>query len=412
MFFIYGILTNILFLLSPIIFVFRILTKKEDINRFQEKYCVYSRKNFQKTIWFHAVSVGELMSIIPVINKLEKNKKIKKIIITSSTVSSSKIFKKQKFKKTIHKFFPLDTNFLTEKFINFWKPEVAIFVDSEIWPNMIKNLEKHQIPIILLNARFTRSSFKKWLIVKNFAKEIFGKISIALPQNTETKKYLKILGIKKIILAGNIKYYGETIIPSKKNLRLIRKLKKFKVLCAGSTHDTEEILISKLHVELKKYLPNLITVIIPRHVNRSENIINDLEKFKLNVVKHSTKQKVSKKTDIYLVDTFGETKNFYNLSNIAFLGGSIVNHGGQNPLEAARLGNYIINGPNIGNFTEIYNYLKINKISYTTSKILKMRDIVLSKINKKLPFNKRKKIFDNGNKILDNNVSIIKKYIQ
>ena len=94
-----------------------------------------------------------------------------------------------------------------------------------------------------------------------------------------------------------------------------------------------------------------------------------------------------------LVDTFGETKNFYNLSNITFLGGSIVNHGGQNPLEAARLGNYIINGPNIGNFKEIYDYLKINKISYTTSKILKMRDIVLSKINKKLPFNKRKKIF-------------------
>jgi len=412
MFFIYGILTNILFLLSPIIFVFRILKKKEDINRFQEKYCFYSRKNFQKTIWFHAVSVGELMSIVPIVNKLEKNKKIKKIIITSSTISSSKIFKKQKFKKTIHKFFPLDTNFLTKKFINFWKPEVAIFVDSEIWPNMIKNLEKHQIPIILLNARFTRSSFKKWLIVKSFAKEIFGKITIALPQNKETKKYLKILGIKKIIPAGNIKYYGEKFLLGKKNIELFRKLKKFKILCAGSTHNTEEILISKLHIELKKYLPNLLTVIIPRHINRSENIINDLDKFKLNVVKHSTKQKISKKTDIYLVDTFGETKNFYNLSNIAFLGGSIVNHGGQNPLEAARLGNYIINGPNIGNFTEIYDYLKINKISYTTSKILKMRDIVLSKINKKLPFNKRKKIFDNGNKILDKNVNIIEKYIQ
>jgi 3-deoxy-D-manno-octulosonic-acid transferase len=129
-------------------------------------------------------------------------------------------------------------------------------------------------------------------------------------------------------------------------------------------------------------------------------------------VKHSTKQKISKKIDIYLVDTFGETKNFYNLSNIAFLGGSIVKHGGQNPLEAARMGNYIINGPNIDNFTEIYDYLKINKISYTTSKILKMRDIVLSKINKKLPFNKRKKIYDNGNKILNNNVRIIEKYIQ
>ena len=412
MFFIYGIFTNILFLLSPLIFIFRILKKKGDINRFQEKYCIYSNKNFQKTVWFHAVSVGELMSIIPVINKLEKNRKVKKIIITSSTVSSANIFKKQKFKKTVHKFFPLDTNFLTKKFINFWKPEVAIFVDSEIWPNMIKNLEKNQIPIILLNARFTKSSFEKWLFVKSFAKEIFNKISIALPQNTETKKYLKILGIKKIISAGNIKYYGEKIFLNNKNSGLFRELKKFKVLCAGSTHHTEEILISKLHLELKKSLPNLLTVVIPRHTNRSENIINDLNKFKLNVVKHSSRQKISEKTDIYLVDTFGETRDFYNLSNIAFLGGSIVNHGGQNPLEAARLGNYIINGPNVGNFTEIYDYLKKNKISYTSSKILKMRDIVLSKINKKLPFYKRKKIFDNGNKILDNNIRIIEKYIQ
>ena len=412
MYLIYGILTNILFLLSPIIFVFRILKKKEDINRFQEKFCIYSNKNFQKTIWFHAVSVGELMSIIPVIYKMENNKKIKKIIVTSSTISSAKVFKKQKFKKTIHKFFPLDTNYFTKKFIDIWKPEVAIFVDSEIWPNMIKNLEKKKIPIILLNARFTKSSFKKWLIVKSFAKEIFSKISIALPQNTETKKYLKVLGTKKIISAGNIKYYGDKTLLNKKNSESLRQLNQFKVWCAGSTHHTEELLISKLHMELKKSLPNLLTVVIPRHINRSENIIDDLNKFKLNVVKHSSRQKVSKNTDIYLVDTFGETKNFYALSNVAFLGGSIVNHGGQNPLEAARLGNYIINGPNISNFTEIYDYLKINKISYTTTKISKMRDIVLLKINKKLPFSKRKKIFDNGYKILDNNIRIIEKYIQ
>ena len=412
MYLIYRLLTNIFFLFSPIILFLRILQKKEDINRFQEKYCIYSKKNYQKTIWFHAVSVGELMSIIPVINKLEKNKKIQKIIVTSSTISSAKIFKKFKFKKTFHKFFPLDTNFLTKKFINFWEPELAIFVDSEIWPNMIKNLNKNKIPIILLNARFTKSSFRKWLLVKSFAKKIFNKISIALPQNTETKQYLKILGIKKIILVGNIKYYGKKVVLSKKNFELLKQFKKFNIWCAGSTHNNEEILISKLHKELKKSLPNLITVIIPRHINRSENIINDLNKLKLNVIRHSARKKISKNTDIYLVDTFGETTNFYNLSNIAFLGGSIVNRGGQNPLEAARLGNYIINGPNISNFTEIYEYLKNNNISYTTSNILKMRDIVLSKINKKLPLNKRKKIFDNGNKILDNNIRIIEKYIQ
>ena len=412
MYLIYGILTNIIFLFSPFIFIFRLLEKKEDINRFQEKYCIYSIKNFQKTIWFHAVSIGELMSIIPIINKLEKNKKVKKIIVTSSTTSSAKIFKKQKFKKTIHKFFPLDTNYLTKKFIKIWKPEVAIFVDSEVWPNMIKNLKKSQIPIILLNARFTKSSFKKWMIFKNFASEIFNKITLALPQNLETKKYLKILGTKKIIYIGNIKYYGHKTYLIQKNKKLFNQLKKFKVWCAGSTHNTEEIIISKLHKELKKFEPRLLTIIIPRHVNRSEDIRNDLEKFKLNVVCHSSRPKISKNTDIYLVDTFGETSNFYNLSNISFIGGSIVNHGGQNPLEAARLGNYIINGPNTSNFKEIYDYLKRNKISYTTSNILRMRDKVLLKMNKKLSLTKRRKIFDNGNKILDKNINFIEKFIK
>ena len=412
MYFIYGILTNIIFLFSPLIFIFRLLKKKEDINRFQEKYCIYSIKNIQKTIWFHAVSVGELMSIIPIIKKLEKNKKVKKIIVTSSTISSANIFKKQKFKKTIHKFFPLDTNYLTKKFIKIWKPEVAIFVDSEVWPNMIKNLKKKQIPIILLNARFTKSSFKKWMILKNFASEIFNKITLALPQNSETKNYLKILGAKNIIFIGNIKYYGERIQLSQKNKNLFKQFKKFKIWCAGSTHNTEEIIISELHKELKKSEPRLLTIIIPRHVNRSEDIKNDLEKFGLNIVSHSSRPKISKNTDIYLVDTFGETSNFYNLSNISFMGGSIVNHGGQNPLEAARLGNYIINGPNISNFKEIYDYLKKNKISYTTSNILKMRDKILLKINKKLSLTKRKKIFDNGNKILDKSINYIEKFIQ
>ena len=412
MYLIYSIFTNIIFLFSPLILIFRILKKKEDINRFQEKYCIYPEKNFQKTIWFHAVSVGELMSIIPILNRLENNKKVKRIIVTTSTISSAKIFKKQKFKKIIHKFFPLDTNYITNKFINIWKPEVAIFVDSEIWPNMIKNLKNRQIPIILLNARFTKSSFEKWMIIKDLAREIFSKITLSLPQNLETKKYLQILGSKKIITVGNLKYYGKKIILDKKNKKLSKQFKKFKVWCAGSTHNTEEILISNLHKELKKFIPSLLTIIIPRHVNRSKIIINDLKKMKLNVVTHSSKQKISQNTDIYLVDTFGENSKFYNISNITFMGGSIVSHGGQNPLEATRLGNYIINGPNIRNFEEIYDYLKKNKISYTTSSVSKMKDIVLSKIDRKLSFNKRRKIYENGKKILNKNIQIIEKFIQ
>ena len=156
----------------------------------------------------------------------------------------------------------------------------------------------------------------------------------------------------------------------------------------------------------------MLTIIIPRHVNRSESIINDLKKFNLQVVTRSSESKISRNTDIYLVDTFGETSNFYSLSNISFIGGSIVNHGGQNPLEAARLGNYIVNGPHVNNFKEIYDYLKKNNISYTTSNISKIRDMILSKMGKKLSFIKRKKIFDNGNKILNRNIKFIEKFIK
>ena len=142
MYFVYNIFLFIVFLFSPIIFLVRMFNGKEDPIRFKEKLCIYSRKNNLKSIWFHAVSVGELMSIIPILKKLEKTKKINQIIVTSSTISSAEIFKKQKFKKIIHKYFPVDTNFLNKKFIKYWKPQAAFFIDSEIWPNMFANLKK------------------------------------------------------------------------------------------------------------------------------------------------------------------------------------------------------------------------------------------------------------------------------
>ena len=379
MYFTYGILANLITLLSPIIFFFRILKGKEDIKRFQEKLCIYSKKKSFKTIWLHAASVGELMSIIPILRNLEDNKKINKIILTTSTTSSAKIFSKLKFKKTFHKYFPLDTNFLTNKFIKCWQPKLAIFVDSEIWPNMFKNLNRNEIPLIILNARITKKSFDKWKIFPNFAKQVFGKISLALPQNLETLKYLKILGVKNIKLAGNLKFYGEKNLKNKDTYLLKKKFKNFKIWCAASTHDSEEILIGKLHKKMKRSKKKLLTIIIPRHVDRSLKIINDLNKLGLKIVSHSSKNNLKSDTDIYLVDTYGEASKFYNLTSVAFVGGSIINHGGQNPLEPARLGNYIINGPNISNFKEIYAFLLKNKISLTSSNIIKMKKKNISK---------------------------------
>ena len=410
MYFVYRVFTNLIILISPIIILFRLIKKKEELLSVSEKFCIYSKKNNLKSMWFHAASVGELMTVLLIIGKLERNKKIKQILVTTTTISSAKIFQKKKFKKTHHKYYPLDTNFLTNKFIRVWKPQIAIFVDSEIWPNMIENLYFKKIPIVLLNARITRKSFNRWNLVQNFAETIFSKISLALPSNLETKIFLKKLGVKKIKIAGNLKYYGKSKINFKGKMNLNKKFNNFKVWCAASTHNSEEIVVSKLHKDLKKNEKKLLTIIIPRHINRSKNIINNLKDDNLNVITYSSGKKLKKDTDIYLVDTYGEASRFYSLSNVTFMGGSMIKHGGQNPLEPARLGNYIISGPNIENFKEIYKFLEKNRMSISTSNTTKIKKIISMRLNKKFSNNNKKKIFRIGDKILNKNFSYISEY--
>jgi 3-deoxy-D-manno-octulosonic-acid transferase len=160
MFFLYQTLITILILFSPLIIFFRILIKKEDTKRYKEKFCLPSKKrNMGNLIWFHGSSVGELLSILPLVQVLEKNKSINQILITTSTLSSAQIFKKFNFKKTIHQFFPIDSIFFSYKFLNYWKPTIAIFVESEIWPSIFRALSKKNIPLKLLNARVTKKSF-------------------------------------------------------------------------------------------------------------------------------------------------------------------------------------------------------------------------------------------------------------
>ena len=410
MFFIYEVLGLIFILFSPLIFLIRIILGKENPQRFLEKFCIYSKNpNFKKTIWLHGSSVGEILSVIPIIKELEKNKKINKILLSSSTTSSALIFSKYKFKKTTHIYFPIDTNYLTNKFINYWNPKVAIFIDSEIWPNMFKNLEKNNIPIVLINGRITKKSFMRWMKFPSFAIKIFKKISLALPQNTETLKYLKILGVKKIKFVGNLKYFGQ----SKKFLDKSTKL-KFKnrlIFCAASTHYNEELFIGKLHKELKSKYKNLLTIIIPRHVNRSNSIINELESVNLNTVTRSSRQKISKTTDIYIVDTYGEATKFYELSKVTFLGGSLIKHGGQNPLEPARLGNYILHGPNIQNFKEVYRMLSKLNVSKKANNINNMKKIIDRKIEYKQNSKIIKKLNLIGINILKKNLTEINKFV-
>ena len=384
MFFLYQITLTLLLIFSPIIILIRILKYKEDNKRFIEKFSIPTKKRSSgKLIWFHGASVGEILSIIPIIEKYEKKDSISKILITSSTLSSSKVLKKFKFKKTIHQFYPIDHILFANKFINYWKPDLAIFIESEIWPCMYRNLENKNIPLILLNARLTKKTFIRWLNIKNFSISIFKKISIAFPQNRETKSFLKEMKTPKINVLGNLKF----IENHEKNLDKIKDDLKFqfktkKVWVASSTHRNEEIFCAEAHITLKKQNKNLITVIIPRHIHRVKEIINNIKTLNLNVVTHSSKRKNLKDVDIYIVDTFGETKKFHKIASSVFLGGSIVERGGQNPLEAARYGARILHGPNTDNFKDIYKLLKSFKISKKINTPKELASLISFKKNK------------------------------
>ena len=401
---IYSFLINFILIFSPIILFFRILKKKEDIYRFKEKFCFFTKKRGKgKILWFHGASVGELQSIIPLIEKIQKKKEINKILITTNTLSSSLVIKKLNLKKVIHQFFPIDTNLHTKKFLNYWKPSVAFFIDSEIWPNTFINLEKNKIPIVILNGRITKKTFKRWNCFPKFAKFIFKKVNFCLSSSIISEKYFKKLGVKNLKFLGNLKFSqseNEKII---KFNRLNKIIATKKIWCASSTHHNEELYCGLAHKKLKKKYKNILTIIIPRHIERTPSIISELSKLNLNICTHESKKKVHDNLDIYIIDSYGKTKSVYNFCKSIFLGGSLINHGGQNPLEATRYGCNILHGPNVNNFKEIYDYLAKLKLSskiYNHSELsTKLENLFSKKNNSKKIQNKLNKI---GNKILNN----------
>ena len=364
MLFIYKILINIIFFFSPLILIIRLIKNKEDPYRFKEKFGFFSKnKKKGKLIWFHGASVGEVQSVIPLIERFEKSKSISQILITSNTVSSSNIIKKFKLRKTIHQFFPIDCDFISKKFLNYWKPSKVFFIDSEIWPNTINNLYDKKIPIILLNGRITKKTLGRWLIFPNFAKSLFQKFQICLSSSLESKKYLKKLGAKNIKFVGNLKFSQSETESSELDKSLKNFLKSKNLWCASSTHYSEEKFCGQTHLILHKKYKNLLTIIIPRHIGRVKLIENELSNLNLKVHLDEPKKKISPDTSIYLVNSYGKTKSFYKECKNVFLGGSIINHGGQNPLEAVRYGCKVFHGPNVSNFKEIYDFLKNKRLS-------------------------------------------------
>ena len=397
----YNLVIVIVIIFSPIIIIYRILKQKESSERFFEKFGFLQKKRRNgKLIWFHCSSVGELLSITPLVEKLEREKDIKNILISTSTLSSSKIFEKFKFKKTVHQFYPIDNPIIVNKFLNYWKPSAVFFVESEIWPEMLNSLKRKKIKIFLLNARISKRSFNRWKYFKKFGTKIFNIFDYIFPQNKETYNYLKYFRVKKMQILGNLKFSETTKINVKNSIKT--NFIQRRILCAASTHYNEEEIISNIHLNLKKKFDNLITIIIPRHIERSKEILKTLNYKKLKYICHSENRKIDKDTDIYLVDTYGESKAFYSFSKVVFLGGSLVPKGGQNPLEPVRFGCYIAHGKYTFNFNEIYNMLSKKKLSFKAENFSELNKTIFNllkkKLNNKKEINRFKKI---GNNILN-----------
>jgi len=421
MYFWYKLFTYLFYPFAPIYLYFRKLRKKEDPLRYKEKL---SKINIKRDdgflVWFHMASVGEAMSILPLIEGCVEEEKIDKILLTSITLSSGRILEKR-FKqnnKVVHQFLPLDLAFFTKKFLDHWKPNLSVFVDSEIWPNLILQIDKKKIPLLLVNARITEKTFKKWKLIKSFAKKIFEKFTLCIVSNKETEKYLQILGAKNIKNHGNLKFsQTKKHFSNGLDTSLLSKINSRKLWCGASTHFDEEIICGKAHLKIKNIYKNILTIIIPRHIDRSEKIMEDLSALNLKVAFYSKLNQMNDNTDILIVDSYGESLKFYNAVKYVFIGKSLaktlIMDSGQNPIEAAKLGCKIFHGPNVTNFVEIYSYLKTLNI---TKKVSNEDELSIALVEEfKLNEDKNDeialKIQNYGQSIYNNVILELKKYI-
>ena len=368
----YRILTAILYPLFVLLIFLRKFLGKEDPQRFVEKifpskFNVIKNKGL-KLLWFHAASIGEMKSILPIIKEINQNDTKYEFLITTVTLSSANLarIELKKFDNVKHRFFPIDIEFLMRAFLNSWKPNAIFLVDSEIWPNLILNAKKNKIPLALLNARITKKSFKKWSLFSETAKKIFNKIDVCLASSLETKNLLLKLNARNVIYTGNIKFLNN--ISFNENSDINEKILSSKTFWfAASTHDKEDKFCLETHLKLREKFKNFTTVIAPRHINRSKQIkkLSDQFGFKTQILNKN--ELIKDEKEIIIINSFGYLNNFYKISKSVFIGKSLLKkfeaEGGQNPIDAAMQGCKVYHGPYVYNFKEIYEMLNFNKIS-------------------------------------------------
>jgi 3-deoxy-D-manno-octulosonic-acid transferase len=316
--------------------------------------------------WLHGASVGEVISLLPIAEHLRARGI--GVLVTSGTVTSAEVARRRLPEGAIHQYIPLDLPAYVARFLDHWKPDIGVFAESELWPNLIHAAQAAGTHLVIVNARMSERSHRRWKRFPGFITSMLSRFELALAQTEADATRLRELGAPRVQAIGNLKY-DVTPPPADPD-----KLEALKVAIAGrpllvaaSTHTGEEEMVAEAHRVAALRIPQLLTIIAPRHPQRGEEAAAACFRAGVTVCRRSEGAMPDAHTGIYVADTIGELGLFYRLGRIAFLGGSLVTHGGQNPIEPAKLGNGILHGPHVHNFTEVYAALGAARGSFQVS---------------------------------------------
>jgi 3-deoxy-D-manno-octulosonic-acid transferase len=332
---------------------------KEDISRLSERFGHASLPRPDgPLLWVHAASVGESQTVLPLLERMLNASADLTILITTGTVTSAALLARKPVPRLLHQYVPLDSPEAVSRFLAHWQPNLAFWMESEFWPNLLLQTQAC-CPLVLLNGRISERSINNWLRFPKAARTMMQAFSLILASSEENAARLRRIGAQNVLATGNMKFSSPALgysAPALEQLRL--EMAGRIVWLAASTHPGEERLIGDVHQALAARHPGLLTILVPRHPMRGTSIAAELEDMGLRVARRSLKEPVVAATHIYLADTMGELGLLYRLSPIAFIGGSLVPHGGQNPFEPARLGACVLYGPHMHNFNDFCTVLE------------------------------------------------------
>ena len=304
-------------------------------------------------VWLHGASVGELLGVLPLIERLCARGH--RMLITSGTVTSSGIAAQRLPAGVIHQFVPFDVPRFAARFLEHWRPQLALFVESELWPNTLIETAARCVPMALVNARLSERSFRRWKLLPGTIGNLLHRFDLVLARTPMDAERLHALGAARTMITGNLKLDAPAPPAEEGALAALRAaIGGRTLLAAASTHPGEEELVVAAHGGARRRFANLLTIIAPRHPERGAQVEALARAAGLNTRLRSRGELPTGDTDLYITDTMGELGLVYRLAPLVFIGGSLVRHGGQNPIEAAKLGAAIVHGPHVWNFADIY----------------------------------------------------------